>query len=197
MRSFARDQVPLSEGMILALHRQVLYSSNPEHAGRYREVAVRVGNDTTPYPAKAKAMMKDAGCRPMAQNFAKVEQEHHFLVAGARLHLDTVVIHPFFDGNGRTSRFLLDYVLLKHNHPLFVHKVEDKPAYFQAIRDSKQAKSYELFTHYVIGQASRSLKAKINLLEKPHLSEPQVPKAQKKKDANFDVFQWHSEVTEF
>ena len=207
-RQFASDQVPLSEGLILAIHRQVLNASNPEHAGRYRDVSVLVGNDSTPYPAKARAMMKE-----MVAAFPKAELEQHPLVAGAMLHLDTVLIHPFRDGNGRTARLLLDYVLLKHNHPSVLLRVEDKPAYFQAIREAKAQKDHRPFANFVIQQANRSLTEKIALLEKPSVKETKqhrkevgeafspedAPSAQvqKKKAPGFDVWQWEVEKTDF
>ena len=225
MRQFATDQVPLSEGMMLAIHKQVLARSKPEDAGRYREVAVRVGKDTTPYPAKAKVMMKQ-----MIERFQTFDQKNHPLIVGAKLHLDTVIIHPFRDGNGRTGRLLLDYVLLKHKHPNVLLKVEDKPTYFQAIRDSKAQKDHTPFASFIVQQATKSLEAKITLLEQPQQEQQQkttqskppeakqpgtpqlkprtsklkstggVPPHRAKKKAeekDFDIWQWDMETTNF
>ena len=203
MRDFARDNVPVSEAMMLALHRQVLQGSNPNHAGKYREVAVRVGQDTTPYPAKAKEMMKQ-----MVQDFPAFEKENHPLVAAAKLHLDTVIIHPFRDGNGRTSRLLLDYVLLKDDHPSVLLKVEDKPVYFQAIRESRKQKNLEPFARFVVSQATERLGAKVKLLQpkldykellraKPKRGETPTDIPQKKKGRHFSIWDWEGEKTTF
>lgn len=192
MQAFASDKVPLREGLILAIHAKVLETSNPDHAGKYREVSVRVGQDTSPYPAKAQEMMKQ-----MVACFPKTEKTDHPLVVGAKLHLDTVIIHPFFDGNGRASRLQFDYVLLKSGHPDFVPKVEDKPAYFQSIRESRATRNDKSFVHYMIKSATASLTNKIKLLDMPKQKESEKEQPQKKKDHDFDVFDWESEKADF
>ena len=109
--------------------------------------------------------------KQMVSSFPTFEKQHHPLVAGAKLHLDTVIIHPFRDGNGRTSRLLLDYLLLKHEHPNVLLKLKDKQTYFQAIRDSKSQRDHAPFARFIIGQASQSLITKIDLLNKQAMDE--------------------------
>ena len=39
----------------------------------------------------------------------------------AEIYREFIVIHPFGDGNGRTARVLLDYILLKNGHGPVTH----------------------------------------------------------------------------
>ncbi len=48
-------------------------------------------------------------------------------------HEGLVTIHPFSDGNGRTSRLLMNLMLLKGGFPPVVIRPEDRPAYFDAL----------------------------------------------------------------
>ena len=57
----------------------------------------------------------------------------HPVVRGAMLHAIFVGIHLFFDGNGRTSRLLLNLELMKNDFPLIVIKVENRLAYYEAL----------------------------------------------------------------
>lgn len=55
-------------------------------------------------------------------------------VAAALLHYRFVRIHPFDDGNGRISRLLLNYHLLRHHLPPVVIKTADKQNYLFALQ---------------------------------------------------------------
>lgn len=42
-------------------------------------------------------------------------------------------IHPFSDGNGRTGRLLMNYLLILMNHPPIVIHEEDRKAYYDTL----------------------------------------------------------------
>lgn len=62
------------------------------------------------------------------------------LTAAAYFHAKFENIHPFADGNGRTGRLLMNYLLVLHNHPPIVIHEEDRRTYFDALEawDSTQ-----------------------------------------------------------
>lgn len=50
------------------------------------------------------------------------------------LHHRFVLIHPFDDGNGRTARLLMNYVLLRYGYPPVIVKTETKSQYLAALQ---------------------------------------------------------------
>ncbi len=55
------------------------------------------------------------------------------LTAAAYFHVKFENIHPFADGNGRTGRLLMNYILLLHNHPPVIIHEEDRKDYYTAL----------------------------------------------------------------
>ena len=55
------------------------------------------------------------------------------LTAAAYFHAKFENIHPFADGNGRTGRLLMNYMLLLHNHPPVIIHEEDRKDYYSAL----------------------------------------------------------------
>ncbi len=63
-------------------------------------------------------------------------KEMHPVALAALLHYKFVCIHPFDDGNGRVSRLLMNYVLLKSNLPPIIIKTTDKKNYLNALNQA-------------------------------------------------------------
>jgi Fic family protein len=51
-------------------------------------------------------------------------------------HYNLVSIHPFYDGNGRTSRLLMNYIQAYYGLPLGIIFMQDRDEYFSALRES-------------------------------------------------------------
>lgn len=72
-------------------------------------------------------------------------------------HQRLVSIHPFNDGNGRTSRLLMNYVQRYYTQPLTIVFREDRQAYFDALEQSRAADDLTVFTAFMRGQHGKSL----------------------------------------
>jgi Fic family protein len=72
-------------------------------------------------------------------------------------HQRLVSIHPFNDGNGRTSRLLMNYVQRRHGQPLTIVFSEDRQAYFAALEQSRVAEDLTVFFDFVRIQHGKSL----------------------------------------
>lgn len=82
--------------------------------------------------------------------FREMKGEHPVIIA-AYLHDELVRIHPFIDGNGRTSRLLMNLYLLRHGYTLVNLKGsnEAKTAYYKALEVSHTENRPEVFRQLV------------------------------------------------
>lgn len=76
-------------------------------------------------------------------------------------HYELVNIHPFLDGNGRTSRLLMNYIQKKYDLPLGIVFSEDKPQYYQALESVYEKEDYRDFYDFMFGQYKKHLRNEI------------------------------------
>jgi Fic family protein len=87
-------------------------------------------------------------------------KDEHPLVLAAFLHYKFVCIHPFDDGNGRVSRLLMNYHLMKNNFPPLIIKSEDKKKYLYALNQADVGNT-DAFVRYLGEQLLWSLEIAI------------------------------------
>ena len=98
-----------------------------ECAGQWRTVQVYIlGAEHTPPPPERLMICLNE----MTAWIENQAYELHPIERAARLHADLATIHPFTDGNGRTSRLLMNLELLKNGYPVALIKKEQRPEYF-------------------------------------------------------------------
>jgi Fic family protein len=96
--------------------------------------------------------------------------ELHPVAMAALLHYKFVRIHPFDDGNGRLSRLLMNYVLVKNNLPPVIIKSADKKAYLFALNQA-DAGDMDAFIKYIATQAIWSIELSIKAAKGETLEE--------------------------
>lgn len=134
VEDIVRKEEALSEWQIKNLHRLVLKGIDDEYAGVYRDQQVLIAGATHTPPAHY--LIKEE-MESLLKWYKTEGQFLHPVARGALLHSIFVGIHPFIDGNGRTSRLLLNLELMKEGYPPVVIKVEDRLAYYEAIAKSE------------------------------------------------------------
>jgi Fic family protein len=97
--------------------------------------------------------------------------ELHAVALAALLHYKFVRIHPFDDGNGRISRLLMNYVLLKNSLPPVVIKSSDKRNYLSAL-NSADAGDIHSFIDYISKQLIWSLELSIKAAKGESIEDP-------------------------
>ncbi len=85
-------------------------------------------------------------------------------------HFDLVTIHPFYDGNGRTSRLLMNYLQLLFNLPLSIVFKEDKAAYFEALQQTRKQEDIAVFREFMFAQYAKYLQQEIEKFEQAQQS---------------------------
>ena len=125
-----RKEEPFSEWHICNIHQLILKNIDDDNAGRYHQQNVLIsGATTTPHNY---TLLNDK----MAQlvDWYNIDAyKLHPIERAAKVHADFVGIHPFIDGNGRTSRLLMNLELLKAGYPPCVITVENRLAYYEAL----------------------------------------------------------------
>jgi Fic family protein len=135
----------ITESQILTIHRSLTKGTldNANYVGAYRKVQVVVANRLTgevifrpPETKDVPNQMKEFVSWVNAEQTATLNP---VLVAGVA-HYEFVRIHPFVDGNGRTSRTLATLILYKRGFDtkrffaLDDYYDSDRPAYYAALR---------------------------------------------------------------
>ncbi len=158
MRELAALPSPVREADIRHLHRLILQKIDPEEAGRYStRLRTIVGSSLVlPSPAEIAPLMQELAhwleTAPLTPQTAFDAHER------------LVTIHPFSDGNGRTSRLLMNLLLLQAGYPPVVILPEDKPAYFDAL-DATRHGNREPFYHFLYLRLEQALDHTLKLLE--------------------------------
>jgi Fic family protein len=130
LEEIAQRKEPFSEWQIRNIHQLILKNIDDENAGRYRNVNVIIAgaNHVPTDHLKVPERM-----RQFIDWYNTDATQLHPIERAARIHADFVGIHPFIDGNGRTSRLLMNLELMKSGFPPCVIKVEQRLAYYAAL----------------------------------------------------------------
>ena len=141
-----KKEEPFSEWQIRNIHQLILKNIDDENAGRYRQQNVLISGATNTPPDYT--LLNDK----MAQfiDWYNIEADlMHPIARAAKVHADFVGIHPFIDGNGRTSRLLMNLELMKAGYPPCVITVENRLAYYEALDQWMASGQTEFFNQLV------------------------------------------------
>ena len=125
-----KKEESFSEWQIRNIHQLILKNIDDENAGRYRQQNMLISGATNTPPDYT--LLNDK----MAQfvDWYNLESNQlHPIERAAKVHANFVGIHPFIDGNGRTSRLLMNLELMKAGYPPCVITVENRLAYYEAL----------------------------------------------------------------
>ena len=110
--------------------RHTVSESDPEVAGKYRtgNVMISGSKHTPPEAFEVQKLMQG-----LVNWIRKNAQRLHPVELAAIAHHKITHIHPFFDGNGRTARLLMNLLLMQRGYPLVVILKNDRKKYYAAL----------------------------------------------------------------
>jgi len=140
----------ITEEHIKELNKLVIFSMH-RNAGKYKKNHNKIqGNPDfkTAHPSKVPELM-----RRYCEKLKEINNKVKCVEEIGYVHNELQHIHPFADGNSRTTRMILNWMLLKHKIPLFVIKMGCFDEYISLTKLSKKRddnKLGQLFNHILI-----------------------------------------------
>jgi len=153
-------QHTISEVLIRNIQQLVVKDTDPQVAGKYRtsNVIITGASHKPPDAAEVPALMRHA-----LEWFRNNKNKLHLIEAASILHHKITNIHPFFDGNGRTARLVMNLILMQKGYPLVVILKNDRKKYYRALEKADKG-DYVSFIRFIAQAVERSMAIYLNTL---------------------------------
>lgn len=151
----------LTENDIFEIHRLILNKIEEASAGRYRTQHARLTESDVvlPNPVKVPDLMEEFVSWLVSDN------SDHIVKIGSDAHYKLVSIHPFSDGNGRTSRLLMNLILMQQGYPPAIIRKEDRLAYINSLEKAQKGSGLDDFYNLIYESVDRSLDIYLEAIE--------------------------------
>jgi len=150
---------PILEQEILHLHSLVMLRLEKDFAGRLRNAGVRIvgANFTPPNALKVPDLLTE-----LIDFVNANEMGLSPIVLASVFHHRFVWIHPFFDGNGRTVRLVMNLLLMRKGYPPAIILKNDRKKYYDALNRANGG-SYAKLVLLMVQAMERSLDIHLSL----------------------------------
>ena len=140
-----KDKSEISEWNIKGLHQLILKGIDDDNAGRYRNhnVIISGAKHRPPEYIKVPELMEK-----LMMNYDEWDK-YHPIIRAALLHGELVKIHPFIDGNGRTSRLIMNMELMRCGYVPVIIKKDNRLKYYEALDKAHTTGDYTDFVKLV------------------------------------------------
>ncbi len=164
IKDLVHRKVQINEREVLMIHNLILRGIMPENAGKYRSVQVMISGSAhmPPQPYIVPKQMEQY----FEWYFANRNNLHPVVLA-AEMHERLVTIHPFIDGNGRTSRLIMNLILLGHGYVIANIKGDpgSRMKYYEALEKVQVNKDKESFLFFVAEVEKLCLERYLSILK--------------------------------
>lgn len=131
----------LSSRVVLSIHELVLQNIEQDYAGRLRNGGVRItGANFVPPNARKVPDLLDELIEFVHENPLQLNP----IELATIFHHKFVWIHPFFDGNGRTVRLVMNLILLNAGYTPAIILANDRKKYYTALNQANQGNYQKL-----------------------------------------------------
>jgi len=143
----------ISEHLIRSMHQIIMQDTDKEWAGIYRNANVIItGSDHNPPDALEIPYKMKEFIDWIKNNKKKL----HIIELSSIIHHKLVFIHPFFDGNGRTARIIMNVLLMQYGFPLTVILKNDRKKYYTVLNQADK-ENFKPLIQFVAQSVERSL----------------------------------------
>jgi Fic family protein/DNA-binding XRE family transcriptional regulator len=163
VKELAQAETIIAAKDILSIHQLVLRGIENSYAGKYRNVQVMIKGSThlPPAPYLVEKQMED-----FFYWYQDNRKAMHPVLLAAEMHERLVTIHPFIDGNGRTSRLLMNLILLQSGYVIANIKGDTKSrmAYYTALEEAQTKGKKDTFLKLVANYELAALERYVKVL---------------------------------
>ena len=143
----------LSERLIKGLHQLVVQETKKEWAGKYRNSDVIIGGAEHKPPAASDVPYE---MEKLIKWWKQNQRKLPIVELAALIHHRLVYIHPFFDGNGRVARLVMNLLLLQAGYPLVIVLKNDRKKYYRVLTQADKG-NFVPFVRFIAQTIERSL----------------------------------------
>jgi Fic family protein len=165
IKQLTQRNFPLNERELLSVHNLILRGIIPEDAGRYRRVQVMIKGSAhmPPQPFIVAKEMEDYFFW-----FEENKNKMHPVILAAEMHERLVTIHPFIDGNGRTSRLIMNLILLQNGFVITNIKgdYDSRMTYYQSLEKAQTSGNKEDFFMFIASVEKECLERYLGIISK-------------------------------
>jgi len=160
VQELARPCSQLTERSLQDLHRIFFTGIGDSSAGNYRISAVRIAgaNLVPPNPVKVPDLMD--------RLFADLPGIADPVERAAKLHHGIAAIHPFSDGNGRTARLAMNFVLLAAGYPPVSIAPQLRTDYYAAL-EAADSGDFSTWQNFIIQRLDEEFDFWLEALSEP------------------------------
>ena len=132
-------EIPITLKDIRELHKLILAGIDDEFAGIYRDREVEIGGSAYKPPEVYEVPQKMAELGDYVHSVTAQERDDFGfpILTATAVHAWLARIHPFVDGNGRTSRILMNLILIRSGYPICIITQEERLRYYDALEESQ------------------------------------------------------------
>ena len=145
-----------NQRVLLDIHHLILKNIDKQSAGSYRNIDVMISGSAHKPPIFLQVPSL------MEEYFRFYEENSETLnpvILSAQLHERLVTIHPFSDGNGRTSRLVMNLILLQNGYPIanISSKHEQREEYYKTLEIAQTKGDIKPFNLLIAKSVKESL----------------------------------------
>lgn len=164
IKEIANDPESITEHNLLQIHSLILQGIDNANAGKYRNVQVLISGakHVPPQPYLVAKQMED-----LFFWYNENKNVLHPVELSAEMHERLVTIHPFIDGNGRTSRLLMNLILLQNGFPIAILKgdAENRLKYYSALESAQTENDKKPFLNLITENVRETMERIIKVSE--------------------------------
>lgn len=151
----------ISEHLIKQMHSLVVKEADSEIAGMYRKGNVFISGSDHILPSGFKVASE---MEKLIKWLKKEKNNYHVIELSSLLHHKLVAIHPFWDGNGRVARIIMNILIMHAGYPMTIILKNDRRRYYRVLSEADK-NNYKNLCEFTAQNVIRSLNLYLEILK--------------------------------